>query len=499
MKSIRKQLTLGLVLGLAVLLGAGGAGIYFMARSALGREFDSGLKARVLTMAALPKAEHGRVEFEFRETQPPRGMTNAAEFFQFFATNGASVRRSRSLDKADLPPQFGTLAQPRFWGLTLPNGTPGRAVGVRFVVHGEHEDFKPDAKPSPGAIELGLVLAAGCGHLNETFRTLEVIVIGAGLLTLAATAILVPLVLRRGLAPVERLAAQAERINAASLQTRFPTDHLPAELGPIAHRLNDLLSRLDESFQRERRFSADLAHELRTPIAALRTISEVSVKWSEGGDIESFQAVQEIAQQMQSMITRLLALARSEQKTIPLDPQPVFVASVVESLWQPNQEKAARKKLAVQLTVPVEARVHTDPTLWRGILLNLLNNAVDYTPPRGAIRVAFQEEAEQFTLAVTNTVNNLQPADLPHLFQRFWRKDKVRSDGDHTGLGLSLVKSFAELLGLELTASLNETASELTLTLRGRVIFGAEPSLVPGPGQLQALPAGLASEAFGTT
>ena len=479
MTSIQRRLSLGLLLGFAVLLGAGGAVIYLMTRVALCREFDTSLKARALTMAALPKAEHGRVEFEFRESAPLGGRTNASEFFQFFAADGSSLRRSRSLGRVDLPQQFGTLLAPEFWDLTLPNGAPGRALGVRFVARGEHEGLRPQARAAPGAIEIGLVLAADRSHLNETLTTLAAIVLGAGSLTLVATGLLIPLVLRKGLSPVQRLAAQAEAIDALSLKTRFPTDRLPVELAPIAHRLNDLLSRLEASFERERRFSSDLAHELRTPIAALRTISEVSLKWSEGADPESFQAVLEIAGQMQDMITRLLALARAEQKILPIEPVPVAMDSLVEALWRPHEEKAVRKHLKTRFQVRNEARIETDPTLFRGILLNLITNAVDYTPAGGWIRIAFTPQGERFTLTVTNTVDNLETSDLPRLFERFWRKDKARSDAEHSGLGLSLVRSFATLLGLELTADL-DAGSELRFSLRGPLRPQWQP-LAPAP------------------
>lgn len=482
MKSIRRQLTLGLLAGFALLLGAGGMAIFSLGRSALYREFDEGLKtkARSLLSSSRPEYERGRMKFEVvRRLQSASKSENPYEFCQLF-TNGVTLARSPGLKETELPQRFGTLAEPVFWDLTLPSGERGRAMGTRVTLYPKVEHPLP-GDPAPPALEVGLVLASDCSHLDETLARLGAIVVGVGILTLALAATWVAFLLGRALGPLRKLGQQAEQISAASLGSRFASHSLPAELAPIVHRLNDLLSRLDESFQRERRFSADLAHELRTPIAALRTISEVSVKWSEGGDVESFRAVQEIASEMQAMITRLLALARAEQRTISIEPQPVFVASVVDSLWEPHRAKAAQKKLTVQLNVPVEARVETDPTLFRGILLNLLGNAVDYTPARGMIRIAFLEESGGFNLSVTNTVDNLESADLPKLFQRFWRKDRARSDGEHTGLGLSLVKSFAELLGFELAASLNGTGHELTMTLRGAMRMASErPALSSG-------------------
>jgi signal transduction histidine kinase len=98
---------------------------------------------------------------------------------------------------------------------------------------------------------------------------------------------------------------------------------------------------------------------------------------------------------------------------------------------------------------------------------NLLNNAAEYTPGQGRLELACTVNQDQFELCLRNTVNNLEPADLPMLFERFWRKDKARSDSEHTGLGLSLARSFAELLGYSLQASLDTQAGELNMTLKG--------------------------------
>ena len=115
-------------------------------------------------------------------------------------------------------------------------------------------------------------------ELDRTLATLQLVLAGSGLLLLAATALVVPRVLRRELKPLQSLAAEAARIDAASLSARFATEGLPGELAPIAARLNELLARLEDSFERERRFSSDVAHEFRTPVAELRSLAELAIK-----------------------------------------------------------------------------------------------------------------------------------------------------------------------------------------------------------------------------
>jgi two-component system sensor histidine kinase QseC len=264
------------------------------------------------------------------------------------------------------------------------------------------------------------------------------------------------------------VADQAAAIDASTLQTRFPAQEMPLELRPICERLNELLARLEQSFERERRFSADAAHELRTPIAELRSLAEVALKWPSGdGEAKtSFADTLAAARQMEGIVNGLLAITRCEagkQRTVR---EQVEVAKLVDELWQPFVDKARSKELSVTRDVPAEARLETDRALFGSILNNLLSNAVEYTPPKGSIRIRYHLQDNRWVVTVANAVGNLRAEDLPHLFQRFWRKDTARSTPEHSGLGLSLARAFAETLGMTLRAEL-VTEQELALTLEG--------------------------------
>jgi two-component system sensor histidine kinase QseC len=288
---------------------------------------------------------------------------------------------------------------------------------------------------------------------------------------LVITFVIVPRLLRRELAPLDALAERATRINADSLATRFPTNSLPGELSPISSRLNDLLARLEQSFERERRFSADLAHELRTPIAELRALAEVALKWPETREAATDREALAIAMQMEGVVTRLLALLRNEHAQLPVLTERIQLAPLIESVWRPFAERAAAKQLNVTRAVPDGAEVETDPVLLRSILTNLVDNAMEYTPHGGSVRVETEVRTTQFTLQVTNTCDDLTVNDLSHFSERFWRKDSARSDPNHSGLGLSLVKAFSERLGLQLEARLVDP-STLSITVTGPILSG---------------------------
>jgi two-component system sensor histidine kinase QseC len=461
MKSIRRHLTLTLVIGFTLLLSAGSLAIYFVTRSALLHEFDVSLRTRALTLIALAEQSEHRVKIEFPD-EPRRQLEESmpSEFYELWLTDGTISDRSKSLRDANLPRHFGSLAEPVYWNLDLPAGFAGRAIGLTFSPRMEDEELGRGA-----SLEAILVVAADRRSLDRTLTVLACVLLTTGLLTILLTLPMVKCSLRRGHAPLDRLARQAANITADSLKNRFPVDSMPEELLPITTRLNDLLGRLEASFQRERRFSADLAHELRTPLAELRAHAEVELEWGEKEEAEKHHETLGIAMQMEAIVTRLLEMTRCEDGKFPLQLEPVPLAALVEDAWRSHAASATRKDLVVSFNIHTNAVIHTDRTLFRSILTNLFSNAVEYTPQRGHVEIGWRSDSSE--LAVSNTVHDLTVDDVSHLFERLWRKDKSRTGCEHCGLGLSLSQAFAELLGLNLTATFsNETT--LTLALRKR-------------------------------
>jgi two-component system sensor histidine kinase QseC len=377
------------------------------------------------------------------------------EFFQVFDAEGKSVERSDSLGRRDLPGLHGTLEEPVFWNLTLPNKEPGRAIGIAF---------EPRAARLENTQKVTVVVAAGRRQLAETVANLQVVFASCGAGLLALTAVVVPWVLRRGLRPLDAMAERATQINASSLGQRFDLEATPAELQAIGGRLNDLLARLEEAFERERRFGSDLAHELRTPLAELRSMAEVAIKWPQERAPGVDQAVLDIALQMEGLVARLLTLARAEQGRAILAAETVVLLPVVRALVATHSTRIAARRLGVEIDIPVTSAIETDPVLLRSILSNLIENAVAYSPPDGVVRIRFESDADGFSVEIENMAGDLQPEDLPRMFDRFWRKDSSRTGAGHSGLGLALSRTFAELLGLQLEPTLREGGT-LIITL----------------------------------
>ncbi|MEX2043751.1 MAG: HAMP domain-containing sensor histidine kinase, partial [Opitutus sp.] len=242
---------------------------------------------------------------------------------------------------------------------------------------------------------------------------------------------------------------------------------MPAELKPMARRIDDLIGRLEQSFERERRFSADLAHELRTPIAELRTLAECALRWPGQRDPMTDRDVLASAAHMETLVTNILALARGEQLNIAARLEPVQVEPLLAAAWHTFAPKAAARGLTVHTAFsPVTASA--DPALLRSALNNLLDNAVDHASAGGSVEISLAGEDGRAVLRIANSTTELEDADLPRLFERFWRKEISRSGGEHLGLGLCLAHTFALAMGWTLTARLEPgTPRRIEFTLRG--------------------------------
>ena len=459
MNSIRARLITGLIAGFGLLLAGGGAALYFSVRSVLSRDFDAALQAKAQAFAMLTKQEGETIDLEFAEELMPEFQAGAhPSYFQLWRPDGRLLERSPSLGKSDLPQHAERAGAPRFWDLLLPNGRPGRAVTFAFLPQREDE---AEALLHASAPLASIVVAVERSQLDHPLRLMAAATMIAAIVMMGGAVAVAVAVIRHALAPLAQFASAVTGIDAATLHSRLPSDRLPTELKPICGRINELLSRLEKAFARERQFSADVAHELRTPVAELRTLAEVAVKW-QADDPEMKMAFAEalaIAEQLETVVSGLLFMARCESGVEKLQREQIALDPFLRDVWRPFAEQARRKAIAVQFALPPDATVESDCVLLRIIVRNLLSNAAEYAPENGEIRIAAIAQPNAITLRVTNTAADLSLADLPHIFERYWRKTTARTSSSRAGLGLSISKTAAHLLGADFHADIPETGT----------------------------------------
>ena len=476
MKSLRAQLTMRLLVGGTVLLGAAGAALHWQMRHALTAEFDAGLRAVAQSLATLTEQSQDRIILEFAgENMPQFKRAQDAGVFLLRFPDGREIERSPSLGTAPLPLRAGPLAAPLFFDITLPDGRALRCAGVRFTARDEEGEDEHPGRPNS---EVVLVVGTSREPLRHTLTALRnsLLLVGAG--SLAVLAALAHWGVRSGLAPLARLSEDVASVDAASLATRFGVAPLPAELQPIATRLNELLARLESAFARERRFTATAAHELRTPLAELRVLAEVNLSTPATAPERAAAWRDALATtlRMETLALRLLDLARAEDPARVIRQEPVAVAAAFAAAWAPWAARAAGRGLTLAAALPPDLTVDTDPALLGVILGNLCANAAEHATASTPFRVTATRGTRVVTLHFQNRACGLTVADMPHLFERFWRKDAARTEARNHGLGLALAAEFATLLGGRLTAHRAAGGDlEFALHLRDRPAGRAAP------------------------
>jgi two-component system OmpR family sensor kinase len=264
---------------------------------------------------------------------------------------------------------------------------------------------------------------------------------------------------RKSLAPVVDMASQCEKIGAENLDERLTELDPGNELGRLVLSFNGLLSRLQASFQIQRRFMADASHELRTPVAIIRGESEVAL-FNELRTVdeyrESLAIVQDEGKRLARIVEDLFTLARADAGQYPLERSNMYLDETVGQCVRSVDSLATQRGLRLDYeTSARELFFSGDEELVQRMTLNILDNAIKYTPRGGSIRVRLGRNGSSCKLSITDTGVGI-PADLQErIFERFFRADQARSrnqekNGSGAGLGLSIARWIAELHGGEL-------------------------------------------------
>jgi len=256
---------------------------------------------------------------------------------------------------------------------------------------------------------------------------------------------------RKSLAPVVAMSSQAGRIGAENLHERLPIQNAKDELGRLAASFNELLERVDQSFERQRRFMSDASHELRTPAAILRGESEVALSRAERPAEEyreSLAVLHAEAQRLTQIVEDLFTLTRADAGQYPLSPKEFYLDELVADCTHAARSLALAKQIALTCEVPEELPIRADEALLRRMILNLLDNAIKYTPARGGIAVSCERSGNEYALNVTDSGPGIPEGLHQRVFERFFRADKARTrsenDGGGAGLGLSIARWIAE-------------------------------------------------------
>lgn len=320
------------------------------------------------------------------------------------------------------------------------------------------EDNEPPALDPEDQEEFAieLVIARDTSSLIATLASLRNLLLGVWALATIASIAPTLLAITRGLAPLRELSNQIETKSEHELDKMFQLENAPSELTPVVDHLNELIDRLAAAFKRERAFTSNAAHELRTPLAGLRTTLEVALSRERGSE-EYRQAAEQcldICEQMHPLIENMLVLSRAESGRIVKTIETVSPADCFPEWWEPFAETASKKSVQIKWDTPSDITVETDNAMLRMVMTNLFENASNYVDEQGVIATSIARDNGLVRICVSNTSRAINEDDASRVFDPFWRSDSARSaTGVHAGLGLALCKRIVKVLGGSIEAT----------------------------------------------
>ena len=494
MKSIRANLVASLVVAAFLLSLLTGGGLFLSIRHSMHASFDQLLKIRAQGIQSLAAMrEDGSIDLDFQ----PNAFTNFSgttplEYFQIQDARGKTVLKSWA---GETPATFGRLND-GLSNIGLPGDRAGRALQVRFTPsldaddagHGEARS-QDQAEPSHiiALMPLTLAVVRDEESLLRSIYRLGGLIAGATAALSLSLVVATVFIVRHGLRHLDRLAVEVTDIDIRRAGTNITPHQAPLELQPIISRLNEMLTRVRATLQRERRFSANVAHELRTPLAELRVAADVAQRMPSNLAMQhrAVRQARDIAMQMQSMVTTLSKIVHNEDPRAVVELTPVPVTDVLKRVITRHADLAASRHLTIAPPTAVRAFALADEVLLTAVFDNLIGNALQYAPPDTEVKVDMNADGDRVQVCVSNDDATLIDSDLDHLFEPFWRKDAARSSGQHVGLGLALTRTYCDAMrapinvGRTLTGQLSFTVSLATCEHQAESDSALLPPLAP--------------------
>ena len=308
---------------------------------------------------------------------------------------------------------------------------------------GEWSHVVTAASPSPDTETVVIRVARSLAPLREELRTLLFVLLvglalGVGLAGAAGS-----FLAWRALLPVAAMADRARRITADHLAERLPVQNDKDELGRLATVFNQTLERLESSFDRLRRFTADASHELRTPLTAIRAVGEVALRESRSSDEcrAVIASMLEEADRLTRLVDDLLSLSRADAGEARLVRQDVDLAELAREVANHLAVLAEEKRMTLDVSTPHAVIISADRAVLRRAVVNLLDNAIQYSPTGSAVHIEVRSRGESAVLEVTDQGPGIPAEHHARIFDRFYRVDRARArQSGGTGLGLAIAR-----------------------------------------------------------
>ncbi len=288
-------------------------------------------------------------------------------------------------------------------------------------------------------------VAASCTH-NQQVLSILLLLFFIGVPSITIVSLLGGFgIAKRSLMPIRKIITSAEVISQGNLSERVPQTRAKDELGELTDALNGMLASVDAAFTREKQFSSDASHELRTPVTVVRAYTETLMKEPTLTEEqrESLQTILTECIRMEKIISQLLIITRGQEKRYPICIETIKMRDVVDSVTETMEEQLRENEMKLISHCSGNMEIQADQSLFTQMLLNLVENAVRYGKRKGTITLSAKQNDEATILSVKDDGIGIPEESLPHIFDRFYRVDASRNRNG-SGLGLSIVKWIVE-------------------------------------------------------
>jgi len=438
--TFKTRLWLGHVAVLAAMLAVAAYGAdWALRRVVLGQVIDDAILSLASAEAAalqVDPAQPVRVHELTRGAGPP-SFIRLDKFVQIIDLDGHVVARGVTLGTARLPTSPALLARLR----------DGETVFATVNDFGEEPVRMVSLPVAAGSARYAVQVAMSLDDAYAVLRAGRWLFLTMSVVLLAGIGLTSALLARKALRAIDRVVTRARRIGEANLADRLPHPGTRDEIGRLVETLNDMLQRLERSFEVQRQFTADASHELRSPLSRLRAELEVTLRRPRAvGDYEeTLRSCLDEVEGVQRLIEELLELARIDTRQEREAVEPVAVGEIVEAAVAAVAPKAGPRGVSLAVECPPELLVHAAPLAAKVALANILDNAVKFSPPGGHVRIAVAEDRHEAVIAVSDSGPGVEPQEMPRLFQRFYRGHASRgADVPGVGLGLAIARALVE-------------------------------------------------------
>ncbi|MBH0051552.1 sensor histidine kinase [Pseudoalteromonas sp. SWYJZ19] len=429
-------------------------------------QFNQSLTNKANYLKTLVEDDNNVVEFDFAgEFMSEYEAADATEFYQLW--HGRDVfERSDSLElyeNANLPFLEMPINESKIIDYELPNGRDGRALISHFVAQ------KDDRNPTHSAVfnTMTLAIAAPTAELNKVLIIIDVVFILTCVLGVFGVRYLVTRIVNKGLHPLHNLNDQIKLLDITGVAQTIESDFKVEEIEPIRNELNKFITVNQQLYSNEKRLTSDIAHELKTPIAELISLSEVAIRYPDDRRISDTYTsdVLNISQRMKTIVSNLLLLQRSSSSAMQLNAQNIILNNLVNQIVDELTFKHPTIKARLNNEITDEFTLNADEFSLNTILCNLIDNALFYGLPEAPIKLTAVNNSTNMTISVSNKVNKpLSSEQLTAIFDPLYQLDSSRTNNQRHGLGLSIVQSLCNLNGFTITAS-NTESNTLTFIL----------------------------------